>query len=122
MPILKHDIKNALPPRRVHGLAGDEVKVICRHAHIIIVEGPDKLKFPILDDDLVDRLPDAQDPPKYVAPVAPWGQAAVETPTAEPALTEKPAAPHPMDVPARRGRKTIKAEEPKPTNNQGSLF
>jgi len=120
MPVLKHDIKSALPPRKVFGLAGDEVVVISRHGHVLIVEGIGGCRFPIIDDDLTERLPDAVDPPPHVNPTAPKRSGPTPAPIAEepPEEMPDPASAEPINPAPRKQPKSA----PKSLNNQGSLF
>jgi hypothetical protein len=109
MPTLKHDITSALPPRRIYGRQGDQVLVISRSGHVLIVQGPDHYRFSILDADLTERLPDAVDPPEAAR------------------RAEKKPEPVPVEVKRtaeviHKPVKTRTDQAPKTSENQGSLF
>lgn len=122
MPKLKHDITNRLPPRQTYGRQGDEVTVISRHEAVLIVRGPTGPPYPILDDDLVDRLPDAVDPvyPRF-EPVPEYRP----TVPAETSDTESNVTPDLPVVPERERpvrKKRTKTSGGKGEDAQSALF
>jgi hypothetical protein len=93
MPYLKNDVYSFCDRRKLYGRAGEEVKIIRRREHVLIVEAPSGLRFSMEDEDLVE------DPSLEMEPA----------PVALPVEKQK--------LPVKRG-----SRKSAPPNNQNSLF
>ncbi|HET6255824.1 MAG TPA: hypothetical protein VFE32_17235 [Puia sp.] len=113
MPTLKHDIRSALPPKRIYGAAGEEVEIISVHGHVFIVKGQSGFKYPALASDILD-IP------------AEWLAQSTPPPTAEEHRQPVVAAPPAVATqsPKSSPTKTNRARRPDPPKeeNQRSLF
>lgn len=85
---LKCDIRCGCDTKRIYGRMGDEVKVISDRGNVLIVEGADKNRFPVLTENVTDE------PVKInTKPAAPDTAARVTKPIINRVPVSKKAAP-----------------------------